>query len=84
MKFLFISPRFSGGIGGHASMLAEQLTKSGHQVKKMETNHIPIKNMKNPSFAILSSLKSIVDRESYDIVHGFNIPSAYALSLIHI
>jgi len=79
MKFLFISPRFSGGIGGHAAMLAEQLTKNGHQVKKMETTHIPIKNMKNPSFAVLSSLKSIVNRESYDIVHGFNIPSAYAM-----
>ena len=79
MKFLFISPRFSGGIGGHAAMLADQLTKDGHQVKKMETTHIPIKNMKNPSFAVLSSLKSIVDRESYDIVHGFNIPSAYAM-----
>jgi len=79
MKFLFISPRFSGGIGGHAAMLAEQVTKNGHQVKKMETTHIPIKNMKNPSFAVLSSLKSIVDRESYDIVHGFNIPSAYAM-----
>ena len=79
MKFLFISPRFSGGIGGHASMLAEQLTKNGHHVKKMETTHIPIKNMKNPSFAVFSSLKSMVDRESYDIVHGFNIPSAYAM-----
>jgi len=79
MKFLFISPRFSGGIGGHASMLAEQLTKNGHHVKKMETTHIPIKNMKNPSFAVLSSLKSMIDRESYDIVHGFNIPSAYAM-----
>ena len=79
MKFLFISPRFSGGIGGHAAMLADQLTKNGHQVKKMETTHIPIKNMKNPSFAVLSGLKSIIDRESYDIVHGFNIPSAYAM-----
>ena len=79
MKFLFISPRFSGGIGGHAAMLAKQLTKNGHKVKKMETTHIPIKNMKNPSFAVLSSIKSIFDRESYDIVHGFNIPSAYAM-----
>jgi len=79
MKFLFISPRFSGGIGGHAAMLADKLSKSGHQVKKMETPHIPIKNIKNPSFAVLSSLKSIVDRDSYDIVHGFNIPSAYAM-----
>ena len=79
MKFLFISPRFSGGIGGHAAMLAKKLTQSGHYVKKMDTGHIPIKNLKNPSFAVLSSIKSIVDRDSYDIVHAFNIPSAYAM-----
>ena len=79
MKFLFISPRFSGGIGGHAAMLAEKLSQSGHYVKKMETTHIPIKNFKNPSFAVLSSIKSLVDRDSYDVVHAFNIPSAYAM-----
>jgi len=79
MKFLFISPRFSGGIGGHAAMLAEKLSQNGHYVKKLETTHLPIKNLKNPSFAVLSSLKSMVDRNSYDIVHAFNIPSAYAM-----
>ena len=79
MKFLFISPRFSGGIGGHAAMLAEKLSQNGHNVKKLDTTHLPIKNLKNPSFAVLSSLKSIVDRDSYDIVHAFNIPSAYAM-----
>ena len=79
MKFLFISPRFSGGIGGHAAMLADKLILNGHQVKKMETSYIPIKNLKNPSFAVFSSIKSIIDRELYDIVHGFNIPSAYAM-----
>ena len=79
MKFLFISPRFSGGIGGHAAMLADKLSQSGHYVKKLETTHLPIKNLKNPSFAVLSSLKSIVDRDSYDIVHAFNVPSAYAM-----
>ena len=79
MKILFISPRYSGGIGGHASMLAEQLSQSGHYVKKLQVPHIPIKNLKNPSFTILSTIKSIVNRESYDIVHGFNIPSAYAM-----
>ena len=79
MKFLFISPRFSGGIGGHAAMLAEELSQCGHDVKKMQTPHIPIKNFKNPSFAVLSSIKSLVDRDSYDIVHAFNIPSAYAM-----
>ena len=79
MKILFISPRFSGGIGGHASMLANQLSKNGHYVKKMEVPHIPIKNLKNPSFAVLSTFKSIIDRDSYDIAHAFNIPSAYAM-----
>ena len=79
MKFLFISPRFSGGIGGHAAMLADKLIQNGHQVKKLETTHLPIKNLKNPSFAILSSFRSLVDRDSYDIIHGFNIPSAYAM-----
>ena len=79
MKLLFISPRFSGGIGGHAAMLADKLTEYGFEVKKMIIPHIPIKNLKNPSFALLSSLKGIVDREFFDIVHGFNIPSAYGM-----
>ena len=60
-------------------MLANKLTQNGHQVKKLETTHLPIKNLKNPSFAVLSSLKSLVDRDSYDIVHAFNVPSAYAM-----
>ena len=80
MKFLFISPRFSGGIGGHAAMLATQLQKSGHSVTKMQTPHIPIKNLKNPSFAILGALKAMISRENYDIVHAFNIPSAFAMN----
>ena len=79
MKILFIAPQYSGGIGGHASMLADQLLQNGHYVKKMEVPHIPIKNFKNPSFTIFSTIKSIVNRESYDIIHGFNIPSAYAM-----
>ena len=73
MKLLFISPRFSGGIGGHANMLYEQLIKNGFDVKKMEVPHIPIKNLKNPSFAIFSSLKGILSKESFDIVHAFNV-----------
>jgi len=79
VKFLFISPRFSGGIGGHATMLANQLQNSGHDVTKMGTPHIPIKNLKNPSFAILGALKGIVNRENYDIIHAFNIPSVFAM-----
>jgi len=79
MKFLFISPRYSGGIGGHAEMLANQLEHAGHSVTKMETPHIPIKNLKNPSFAIFGTMKGILNRENYDIVHAFNVPSAFAM-----
>jgi len=79
VKFLFISPRYSGGIGGHAAMLANQLQNSGHDITKMETPHIPIKNLKNPSFAILGAIKGIVSRENYDIIHAFNVPSAFAM-----
>jgi len=79
MNILFISPVFSGGIGGHAAMLAGKLSDYGYKVKKMQVPHIPIKNLKNPSFALFSSLKSLTNRESFDIVHGFNIPSAYAM-----
>jgi len=45
----------------------------------MHTSHIPIKKLKNPSFAALSSLKAIVGKEKYDIVHAFNVPSAFAM-----
>jgi len=78
LKLLFISPRFSGGIGGHAEMLANKLLEYGFEVKKMNVPHIPIKNLKNPSFTVLSSLKGMLSREQFDVVHGFNIPSAYA------
>ena len=79
MNILFISPVFSGGIGGHAAMLADKLSDYGYKVKKMQVPHIPIKNLKNPSFALFSSLKSLTNQESFDIVHGFNIPSAYGM-----
>lgn len=79
MKFLFISPRYSGGIGGHAAMLADQLSQRGHEVTKMDTPHIPIKNLKNPSFAIFGTIKGLLNNQKYDIVHAFNVPSAFAM-----
>jgi glycosyltransferase involved in cell wall biosynthesis len=79
MKFLFISPRYSGGIGGHAEMLANQLEYAGHSVTKMNVPHIPIKNLKNPSFTIFGTIKAMLNRENYDIVHAFNVPSAFAM-----
>ena len=78
MKILFISPRYSGGIGGHAAMLASQLQKSKIQVDFVDPPKIPIKNLKNPSFVITSSVSSFF-KGSYDIAHGFNVPSAFAM-----
>ena len=82
MRLLFISPRFSGGIGGHAAMLADKLTEYGYEVKKMDVPHIPIKNLKNPSFTLFSTIKGILSREKFDMVHAFNIPSGYAMKYV--
>ena len=79
MKILFIAPKYTGGIGGHAARVAEKLSSYGFDIKLMHAPHIPVKKLRNPSFAILSSLKAIVGGDDYDIVHAFNIPSAFAL-----
>lgn len=79
MKILFIAPKYTGGIGGHASRVAEKLQEYGFDIKLMHTSHIPIKKLKNPSFTVLSSLKAIMGREKYDVVHAFNVPSAFAM-----
>lgn len=59
-------------------MLADQLRQHGFQVDLMDPPKIPIKNLKNPSFVITSSLSSFF-KGSYDIVHAFNVPSAFAM-----
>jgi glycosyltransferase involved in cell wall biosynthesis len=79
MKILFISPRYSGGIGGHAVRVAEKLRENGFDIKLMDAPKIPIKNLKNPSFAVLSTIKAILSREKFDVVHAFNVPSAFAM-----
>ena len=76
---LFIAPRYTGGIGGHAARIARKLNEQGFDVKLMHVPHIPIKNLKNPSFALLSTIKAKMDKEKYDIVHAFNVPSAFAM-----
>lgn len=79
MKILFIAPKYTGGIGGHAARVAEKLRQNGFDIKLMHTPHIPINKLKNPSFAVLSSLKAIIGSEKYDVVHAFNVPSAFAM-----
>ena len=83
MKILYISPRYQGGIGGHAKRVAEKLREHGHDVKLMQISHIPIKKLKNPSFTIFGIIKSILDREKYDAVHAWNIPSAFVMKYVN-
>jgi len=59
-------------------MLANQLRKHGFQVDFLDPPKIPIKNFKNPSFVITSSVSSFF-KGGYDIAHGFNVPSAFAM-----
>jgi len=79
MKILFIAPKYSGGIGGHAKRVAEKLQEKGFEIELMYAPHVPIKKLKNPTFAISSVLKAISGRKTYDIVHAFNLPSAFAM-----
>ena len=60
-------------------MLSEQLKKQGHEVDLLHSPHLPIKNLKNPSFILTSTLQSFFNRKHYDIVHAFNVPSAFAM-----
>jgi glycosyltransferase involved in cell wall biosynthesis len=82
VKILFISPRYEGGIGGHAFRVAEKLREFGFDVKLMHVPHVPIKNLKNPSFAIFGMIKAILDREKYDVVHAWNVPSAFVMKFV--
>lgn len=82
MKILFISPRYDGGIGGHAFRVAEKLCEVGFDVKLMHVPHVPIKNLKNPSFAIFGMFKAILDGEKYDVVHAWNVPSAFVMKFV--
>lgn len=61
-------------------MLADQLQKYGFQIDFVDPPKIPIKNLKNPSFVITSSVSSFF-KGSYDIVHAFNVPSAFAMRM---
>ncbi|MEX0764826.1 MAG: glycosyltransferase family 4 protein [Nitrosopumilaceae archaeon] len=79
MKILFIAPRYTGGIGGHAARVAEKLRENGLDVKLMHVPHLPLKKLKNPTFALFGTLCALFDKETYDVVHAFNVPSAFVM-----
>lgn len=79
MKILFIASKYTGGNGAHITKVSKMLRKHGFKVSRLEAPHIPIKNLRNPSFALFGAIQSLTSRKSYDIVHAFNVPSALAM-----
>ena len=81
MKILFISPTFSGagGIGPHAFRLSQKLSEEGYDIELMDVPRIPIKNLKNPSFSVFGTLKALSNSKTYDVVHAWNVPSAFIM-----
>ncbi|MEM2873362.1 MAG: glycosyltransferase family 4 protein, partial [Nitrososphaerales archaeon] len=76
MRVKLVSPTFGGtsGIGRHVEVLSEKLMKRGYEVSVVSTNntpYIPIKNLKNLSWALFACL----NRERADIIHAHNLPS---------
>jgi|GEM_PF-4960223 glycosyltransferase involved in cell wall biosynthesis len=76
MRIKLVSPTFGGtsGIGRHVEALSEKLMERRYNVSIISTKntpYIPIKNLKNPSWALFACLK----REKADIIHAHNLPS---------
>jgi glycosyltransferase involved in cell wall biosynthesis len=84
MKILFISPTYSGagGIGPHAFRVAEKLREIGYNIELMHVPHIPIKNLKNLSFSLFGTIKGMSNKKTYDVVHAWNLPSAFIMKKI--
>ena len=82
MKILFIAPKYTGGNGMHIMRIYRNLARHGFEVSLLKAPHIPIKNLKNPSFAVFGAIKALANTNSYDIVHAFNVPSAFAMRCI--
>ena len=84
MNILFISPTYSGagGIGPHAFRVAEKLREIGYNVELMHVPHIPIKNLKNLSFSLFGTIKGLSNKKTYDVVHAWNLPSAFIMKRI--
>jgi len=83
LNILYISPTFVGGIGGHAFRVSEKLNQNDFDIELLKIPHLPIKNLKNPSFTIFGKIKTILNRKSYDLVHAWNVPSGIIMKNIN-
>ncbi len=79
MRILFVAPSYVGGLGAHAAAVAGKLRGCGFETELLRAPHVPVKNLKNPSFAVFGAAKALASRERYDVVHAYNPPSAPAM-----
>jgi len=85
LNVLLISPTQSGigGIAQHIQGLSKFLTQHGHKTEIISSENtftLPIKKLKNPTFALSASLKSAFKK--YDIVHAHNLLSAIPMKRV--
>lgn len=81
VKVLYIASHYTGGVGGHAAIVAQNLQNDGLDMDLMRVPHLPIKGLKNYTFAITSSMRALMTGRKYDIVHAYNVPAAFAMKL---
>lgn len=77
MDILYVSPAYRQGAGQIAE-LERQMRARGHSVSRLEAPHLPARALKSASFALSSSALAALGGK-YDIVHAFNVPSAFAM-----
>ena len=84
LNILLIAPKIkgAGGIEQHVSGLKKTLEKRGLNVHCISCENTPclhIKGIANISFAISSSLNTLLSRNAYDLVHAHSLPSAFPM-----
>jgi len=82
LKILFVAPKYTGSTGSHAATVAEKLRGKGFDIKLMHVPHVPVRKLKNPSYAAIGTIKALFAKEEYDIVHAWNAPSAFIMKAV--
>lgn len=77
MNILYVSPAYREGAGQIAE-LERQMRKRGHQTSRLYAPHLPVRTLKSPSFALCSAVAALRGKK-HDIIHAFNMPSAFAM-----
>lgn len=77
LDILYVSPAYRQGAGQIAE-LERQMKARGHSVSRLEAPHLPARTLKSASFALSGSSLAALGKK-HDVVHAFNVPSAFAM-----